>query len=132
MSKRTGEGHAFGVKTEDDEDIVYDEEGNIVSDPDLRDTENIPWGTDIDDYMAKEVLPYLPDTWVNETVRDNWALDDGTPMGDNEIGIVGTQISFDKYFYHYEAPRKLSTIMAEIEALEAEIEESLKEVHGNG
>ena len=123
---------AFGVKTEDDEDIVYDEEGNIVSDPDLRDTENIPWGTDIDDYMAKEVLPYLPDTWVNETVRDNWALDDGTPMGDNEIGIVGTQISFDKYFYHYEAPRKLSTIMAEIEALEAEIEESLKEVHGNG
>ena len=120
---------AFGIKTEADEDIVYDEDGNIVADPDLRDTENVPWGMSIDDYMAKEVLPYLPDTWVNEDVRDNWTIGDGTVMGDGEVGIVGTQISFDKYFYRYEPPRAPEDIMTEIEALEAEIEQSLKEVH---
>ena len=85
---------AFGVRTDSDEDIVYDAEGNIVPDPKLEDTENVPWGMDIENYMAKEVLPYLPDTWVNENVRDSG------PLADGEIGVVGTQISFDKYFYH--------------------------------
>ena len=114
---------AFGVRTESDEDIVYDAEGNIVPDPKLEDTENVPWGMAIEDYMVKEVLPYLPDTWVNEDIRDSG------PLSDGEIGVVGTQISFDKYFYHYEAPREPSTIMSEIEDLEKEIEQALAEVH---
>ena len=42
--------------------------------------------------------------------------------------IVGTQISFDKYFYHYEAPRKPEDIMTEIKVLESEIEDTLKGV----
>ena len=114
---------AFGVRTESDEDIVYDKDGNIVPDPKLEDTENVPWNMTIEDYMAKEVLPYLPDTWVNEDVRDSG------PFADGEIGVVGTKISFDKYFYHYEAPREPADIMSEIEALEAGIEKALAEVH---
>ena len=114
---------AFGVRTEADEDIVYDKDGNIVPDPKLEDTENVPWDMTIDDYMAKEVLPYLPDTWVNEDVRDSG------PLADGEIGVVGAQISFDKYFYHYEIPREPKIIMNEITALEGRIEKALMEVH---
>ena len=113
----------FGVRTELDEDIVYDEEGNQVPDHQLEDTENVPYTMAIEDYMAKEVLPYLPDTWVNKEVRDSG------PLADGKVGVVGTQISFDKYFYHYEAPREPETIMSEIEDLEKEIELALQEVH---
>lgn len=113
---------AFGVKTENDEDIVRDKKGNPVPDPDLKDTEKVPYLEDIDDYMEREVLPYVPDAWVDETVVDNG------PLADGKVGVVGTQISFDKYFYHYEAPRDPEDIMSEIKALEPEIEEALKGV----
>lgn len=113
---------AFGVKTENDEDIVRDKNGNPVSDPDLKDTEKVPYLEDIGRYMEREVLPYVPDAWVDETVVDNG------PLADGKVGVVGTQISFDKYFYHYEAPRDPEDIMSEIKALEPEIEEALKGV----
>lgn len=112
----------FGVKTEDDEDIVYDKNGKPVPDPDLKDVEKVPFEQDINEYMEKEVYPYVPDAWVDETVIDTGV------MGDRKTGVVGTQISFDKYFYHYEAPRDPAEIMAELEALEPEIEEALKGV----
>lgn len=112
----------FGVKTEDDDDIVYDKNGRKVADPDLKDTEKVPYTQDINDYMEKEVYPYVPDAWVDETVTDEGV------MGDHKVGIVGTQISFDKYFYHYEAPRDPAEIMGEIRALEPEIEDALKGV----
>ena len=112
----------FGVKTEDDEDIVYDKNGKPIPDPDLKDVEKVPYGQDINEYMEKEVYPYVPDAWVDETVIDTGV------MGDRRTGVVGTQISFDKYFYHYEAPRDPAEIMAELEALEPEIEEALKGV----
>ncbi len=119
----------FGVKTEDKEDIVYDKNGNPVSDPDIKDEEKVPYKQDISknreiiqEYMKKEVSPYVPDAWVDETVIDKGV------MGDKEIGVVGTLISFDKFFYHYEPPRDPAEIMAELDALEPEIEEALKGV----
>lgn len=112
----------FGVKTEDDDDIVYDKNGRKVADPDLKDTEKVPYTQDINDYMEKEVYPYVPDAWVDETVTDEGV------MGDHKVGVVGTQISFDKYFYHYEALRDPAEIMGEIRALEPEIEDALKGV----
>lgn len=72
--------------------------------------------------MEKEVYPYVPDAWVDETVTDEGV------MGDHKVGVVGTQISFDKYFYHYEAPRDPAEIMGEIKTLEPEIEDALKGV----
>jgi type I restriction enzyme M protein len=110
----------FGVKTELDEDIVYDKNGKPVADANLKDTEKVPYTQDINEYMEKEVYPYVPDAWVDESVVDTGI------MGDQQVGIVGTQISFDKYFY--EAPRKPEDIMEEIKALEPEIEEALKGV----
>ena len=112
----------FGVKTESDEDIVYNKNGKPVADTDLKDTEKVPYTQNINKYMEKEVYPYVPDAWVDESVVDTGI------MGDQQVGVVGTQISFDKYFYHYEAPRKPEDIMAEIKVLESEIEDTLKGV----
>lgn len=102
-------------------DIVYDKNGAIVPDPDLTDTENIPFGTAFEDYMESEVLPYAPETWIDETVLDKGTLPDG------KVGVVGTNISFNKFFYHYEEPRKPEEIAKEIMELECGLEEFMKE-----
>ncbi|MDO4177389.1 MAG: N-6 DNA methylase, partial [Bacillota bacterium] len=96
--------------------IVIEKGGVPVPDKDLKDSENVPYTMDIDEYMAKEVLPYADDTWVDETVLD------AGPMQDGKVGVVGTNISFNKYFYHYEEPRKPETIAKEIFELENGLE----------
>lgn len=101
----------FGIKDKSFP-IVVDKKGNTVPDPDLKDTERIPWGMDFDEYMQKEVLPYAPETWIDESVKDSGPLQDG------KVGVVGTGISFNNYFYYYEEPRKPEEIAKEIIDLE--------------
>ena len=92
-----------------------------MADPELKDSENIPFGTDFDAYMQSEVLPYAPETWIDETVMDKGPLQDG------QVGIVGTNISFNKFFYRYEEPRKPEEIAKEIMELESGLEGFMKE-----
>jgi len=80
-------------------------------DTDLRDNENVPLKEDIDAYMAREVLPHVPDAWV-----------DGSKMK------VGYEIPFTRHFYVYEPPRPLAVIEGEIRDLEREIQGMLAEV----
>lgn len=101
--------------------VVHDKNGNIMADPELKDTENIPYDMSFEAYMEKEVLPYASETWIDETIRDEGPLQDGG------VGIVGTNISFNKYFYHYEEPRKPEVIAKEIMELESGLEEFMKE-----
>ncbi|MCI1998407.1 MAG: type I restriction-modification system subunit M [Olsenella sp.] len=102
---------------------AVDAKGNPVFDPELRDSENVPLGMDIDDYMASEVLPYAPDAVVDASVIDEPRLDKKTgltsnPLGDGGVGVVGTSISFNRYFYKYEKPRDPEVIAKEILELE--------------
>lgn len=101
----------FGIKDASYEPVT-DKNGTVMADPDLKDTEDIPWGMEFSDYMAKEVLPFAPDTWIDESVTDTGNL------SDHGVGIVGTNISFNRYFYHYEEPRKPEDIAKEIVELE--------------
>jgi type I restriction enzyme M protein len=114
---------AFGMK-DPSFPIVKDKHGNVMPDPDLKDTENIPWEQPFDEYMEKEVLPYAPETWIDESVVDKGPLQDG------KVGVVGTGISFNTYFYHYEASRDPKDIAKEIIELEGQLgsfeEEMLK------
>lgn len=100
-------------------EICTDRHGNPEPDTDLRDHELVPLGEDWQDYVAREVLPFVPDAWVDESHRD--AQDDG-------VGRVGYEINFNRYFYQYVPPRPLEEIDAELKALEAEIAGLLKEV----
>ena len=100
---------------------IFNNDGTVVYDPDLKDSENIPWGMDFDEYMAKEVLPFAPETVIDKTVTDVG------PLQDFEVGVVGTNISFNKYFYHYEAPRDPKVIADEILELENGLESFMEE-----
>ena len=119
------------VQSDPDADPVTDKKGNVQPDPDLRDNENVPlpavpvtyeaeidarletieYRSAIDDYMTAEVLPYVPDAWV-----------------DHDKTKVGYEIPLTRHFYTYTPPRQLDEIDAEIRQLEAEIQELLAEV----
>ena len=95
-----------------------DEAGNVilkrgkpVPDTSLRDTENVPLVQDIDDYFAREVLPYAPDAWI-----------------DHSKTKVGYEIPMTRYFYEYQAPEAVEDIVARITALEQDISAGLAEL----
>ncbi|OHA48321.1 MAG: restriction endonuclease subunit M [Candidatus Taylorbacteria bacterium RIFCSPLOWO2_12_FULL_49_67] len=102
-------------------DIITDKKGNPEPDVDLRDYENVPLGEDIRKYFKREVLPHVPDAWISEEskYRDH---------KDGEIGKVGYEISFTRYFYEYKPLRPLEKISAEIKTLEDEISGTLKDL----
>jgi type I restriction enzyme M protein len=109
---------AFGVR-DPELDSVTDKKGNILPDDALTDYENVPMVTDIHDYLETEVLPHAEDAYIDEGYRDE--IDGG-------IGIVGYEISFNRYFYEYQPPRDLEEIDADLNAVEAEIAAILSEV----
>ena len=101
---------AFSVSDPEGE-VQTDRRGNPLPDPDLRDNENVPLDDDIYDYLKREVLPHVPDAWIDETKTR-----------------VGYEIPFTRQFYVYTPPRALAQIDAEIRALESEIQALLNKV----
>ena len=99
--------------------ICHDREGQPEPDPNLRDTENVPLGEDVDEFFAREVTPHVPDAWIDRARRD--------PQ-DGEVGVVGYEINFNRYFYEYRPPRPLEEIEADIQQVEQDILEMLREV----
>ena len=85
-------------------EICTDKKGNIEPDSELRDYENVPLTQEIAEYMAREVLPHVPDAWVDESKTR-----------------VGYEINFNRYFYKYTPPRPLEEIEADLKGIEAEI-----------
>jgi type I restriction enzyme M protein len=110
--------NTFGVR-DPEGDPVVDTEGNTVPDSDLTDYENVPFLENIRDYFAREVLPHVPDAWIDESYVDK---------KDKGVGIVGYEINFNRFFYKYEAPPKLEDIDRELKRVEAEIAALLGEV----
>jgi type I restriction enzyme M protein len=80
-------------------------------DPGLRDFENVPLKEDIDEYFHREVLPHVPDAWM-----------------DRNKDKVGYEINFNRYFYQYTPPRPLEEIDADLKKAEEQIVRLLKEV----
>jgi len=92
--------------------ICTDADGNPEPDTQLRDDEQVPYEEPWQDYFAREVLPHVPDAWVNESVRD---------AKDGEVGIVGYEVPFNRHFYRYTPPRPLAEIDADLKELTARI-----------
>ncbi|EKO3961470.1 SAM-dependent DNA methyltransferase [Vibrio fluvialis] len=104
----------------DDQAEVCKSKGKIEANPDLRDNENVPLTETVEEYFAREVLPHVPDAWIDESKTD---------PKDGEVGIVGYEIPFNRHFYVYEPPRALEEIDADLDAVSDEIMQLLKEVH---
>lgn len=93
--------------------------GQKPYDPELRDTENVPLGESIEAYFKREVLPHVPDAWVNTDLKDD---------KDGKVGRVGYEINFNRYFYVYKPPRKPEVIAEEIREMEKRFVELMKGV----
>jgi type I restriction enzyme M protein len=104
---------ALGERDETAE-ICRDRDGNAEPDPDLRDTESVPLKESIADYFKREVLPHVPDAWIDESKTK-----------------VGYDIPLNRHFYQYEPPRPLEAIEGDIKTLEQEIMHLLAEVTGS-
>jgi type I restriction enzyme M protein len=101
---------ALGERDETAE-ICVDRKGEPEPDTDLRDTESVPLKESIEEYFEREVLPHVPDAWI-----------------DHSKTKVGYEIPLNRHFYRYEPPRELDVIEDEIKGLEGEILELLREV----
>ena len=99
--------------------ICRDSKGQPEADADLRDYERVPLTETVADYMAREVLPHVPDAWVDATYTDEH---DGQP------GKVGYEINFNRYFYTYQPPRPLEAIEADIQASQSRLAALLEEL----
>ncbi|MEO6094258.1 MAG: class I SAM-dependent DNA methyltransferase [Fibrobacteria bacterium] len=104
-------------------EICRDEEGRPEPDPELRDTENVPLAESIEAYFDREVIPHVPDAWIDRNRKDE---------KDKQVGIVGYEINFNREFYKYVPPRPLEEIDADIRAIEKDIVRLLAEVTGSG
>lgn len=98
---------------DDSADICRDSQGTPEPDTSLRDYENVPLTEDIQTYFEREVLPHVPDAWI-----------------DDSRTRIGYEISFTRYFYEYQPLRSLADIRADILALEAETEGMLQQLLG--
>ncbi|MFD0782663.1 N-6 DNA methylase [Micromonospora azadirachtae] len=99
----------LGVR--DPEGEVQLVKGEPEPDPELRDYENVPLHEDVEEYLRREVLPHVPDAWIDHTKTK-----------------IGYEIPVTRHFYVYKPPRPLAEIDAELKALEAEIQALLGEV----
>ncbi|MGH7469676.1 MAG: type I restriction-modification system subunit M [Longimicrobiales bacterium] len=100
-----------------------DSDGNPEPDPELRDTERVPLSESVNTFFQREVKPHGPDAWIDNTKRD---------AKDGQVGIVGYEINFNRYFYRYTPPRPLEEIEADIRTIETDIVRMLAEVTGSG
>jgi len=94
--------------------VIARQDGKAISyepDPELRDHENVPLKDEIEDYFKREVLPHVPDAWV-----------------DDDKTVKGYEISFTKYFYKYQPLRDLKDIAADLQKLEKENEGLLQRI----
>jgi type I restriction enzyme M protein len=96
------------------------------TDGDLRDNENVALDpsqsvNDLNEaYFKKEVQPHVADAWIDANKKDE---------KDQEIGIVGYEIPFNRHFYQYQPPRDLMDIDSDLDSVSAEIMKLLQEVH---
>jgi type I restriction enzyme M protein len=101
--------------------ICRDNQGQAEPDPELRDTESVPLAESVETYFEREVKPHVPDAWIDTSRRD---------PRDGQVGLVGYEINFNRYFYRYTPPRPLVEIESDIREIEQDILRMLAEVTG--
>lgn len=108
---------------------LFSVDGEVLEyqvDSELRDNENVALDPSQsvnalnEAYFIKEVQLHVPDAWIDAGKKD---------AKDQQVGIVGYEIPFNRHFYQYQPPRDLVDIDADLDAVSAEIMQLLQEVH---
>lgn len=102
-------------------EIQRDKKGNIIYDKTTKDSEVVKWGETIEDYMAREVLPHVPDAqWFWEE-----DLSKKTP-----VIRTGAEIPFTRYFYKYQQPTPSEELEVKFTELELSVSERIEKLFG--
>ena len=113
---------ADGLSTMDkNAEIQRDKKGNILYDKETKDTEIVKYDEDIDDYMAREVLPHIPDAkaFFEEDLSKK-----------KPIIKTGAEIPFTRYFYKYQQPVPSEELEAKFMELEKSVTERIAKLFG--
>lgn len=94
-------------------ELILNKKGQKQADAELKDTEDIPLTEDIDEYFAREVLPFNSDAWI-----------------DKKKTKIGFEIPFTRLFYKYQAPEKSDDISAQIKDIEERIIKNFEALSG--
>ncbi|EUC85454.1 class I SAM-dependent DNA methyltransferase [Enterobacter hormaechei] len=106
-------------ETDENADICK-KNGQTEPDTSLRDYENVPLSESVETYFAREVMPHVPDAWIDIEKTDPY---------DGQVGIVGYEIPFNRHFYRYQPPRSLDEIDRDLDGVSREIMALLAEIH---
>ncbi len=104
-------------------EIHRDKKGNIIYDKESKDTEIVKFEEDIDTYMAREVLPHVPDAkafFEGKSEIATWEEDDG-----EKIIKIGAEIPFTRYFYEYKELEPSEELLAKFHELEKQVREKV-------
>lgn len=95
--------------------------GKIIYDKDTKDTEIVKWSENIEEYMAREVLPHVPDA--------KWFWEEDTTKA-KPIIKTGAEIPFTRYFYKYQAPKPSNELAAKFIELENSVSKRINKLFG--
>lgn len=102
-------------------EIQRDKKGNIIYDKETKDIELVKFEENIDDYMAREVLPHVPDAM---------AFFEEDLSKKNPIIKTGAEIPFTRYFYKYQQPKPSEELEKQFLELEGAVNERIKKLFG--
>ncbi len=95
--------------------------GEIIFDKTSKDTEIVRWDETIEDYMAREVIPHVPDAqWF-------WEENIGAKK---PVIKTGAEIPFTRYFYKYQQPEASEVLAEKFNALESSVDERIRKLFG--
>lgn len=116
-------GKIMDALSERDEDaqVQVDKKGNVLFDKETKDTERVPLLEDVDEYMAREVFPYVPDAHV--TFDEDLAKK-------APVIKTGAEIPFTRYFYKYQTPEAPEDVLAEVMEIDSLANAGLKALMG--
>jgi type I restriction enzyme M protein len=96
---------------DEDGNIITDSKGKPKPDTNLRDYENVPLKEDIKEYFNREVIPHVPDAWIDHSKQK-----------------VGYTINFTRYFYQYKPLRPTEEIKKDILEIEKDLEDKIHQL----
>lgn len=110
---------AHGLSVIDKEaEVQKDKKGNIIYDPETKDSEIVKLSKDVDEYFEEEVYPHIPDAYYVYEYNSN-------KNGDKEK--LGAEIPFTRFFYEYQEPEKSEDLLKKFFELENDISNKLKD-----
>ena len=102
-------------------EVQKDKKGNIIYDKDSKDTEIVKYDEKIEDYMAREVLPHVPDA--------QWFFEEDLSKK-KPVVKTGAEIPFTRYFYKYQQPTPSEELEKKFAELEASVSDRVKKLFG--